>query len=85
MEVLLGMMLLLQTVISIQIMLVGKQVLQRIAGLEMKLPDASKAEEEMNRQDGQLFEQEKPVQKQSEWQGDKAEALINEVLSEVFS
>ena len=85
MEVLLGMMLLLQTVISIQIMLVGKQMLQRIAGLEMKLPDASKTEEEMHRQDGQFFEQEKPVQTQSEWQGDKAEALINEVLSEVFS
>jgi len=85
MEVLLGMMLLLQIVISIQIMLVGKQVLQRIAGLEMKLSDVPETEEEPKRQPVPLFEQEKPVQNQSEWQGDKAEALINEVLSEVFS
>jgi len=72
-------------VISIQIMLVGKQVLQRIAVLESKLPDTPKTEKEKIQQDGPLFEQEGMVSKQPEWPVDKPEVLINEVLSEVFS
>ena len=85
MEVLLGMMLLLQIVISIQIMLVGKQVLQRIAVLESKLPDTPKTEKEKIQQDGPLFEQEEIVPKQQEWPVEKPEVLLNEVLAEVFS
>lgn len=85
MEVLLGMMLLLQIVISIQLMLIGKQVLQRITALEMKMPDIPKKEEEMLQWEEMPLEQVKMVEKQPEWPVDKPEVLINEVLSEVFS
>ena len=98
MEILSGMILLLQVVISIQIMLVGKQVLQRIGVLEgnftemVVLPDKASTvpiKENGTKKVQQTFENgmsdrvqalpENPSGKESQ------EALINEVLSEVFS
>lgn len=85
MELLIGMMLLLQIVISIQIMLVGKQMLQRISGLEAEMIGACGVKEETDWTDEKCVLHEEPVKKEQNLSGDKAEALINEVLSEVFS
>ncbi len=85
MELLIGIMLFLQIVISIQIMLVGKQMLQRIAGLEMKMTGACGLKMETDRTDEKCILHEESVKKEKNLSGDKAEALINEVLSEVFS
>ena len=56
MENLMGMMLFLQIVISIQIMLVGKKLLQRLDGLEKKLTDGWKAETEQTEAEEKQFE-----------------------------
>lgn len=84
-ELLLGVILLLQIVISLQIMLMRKQVLQGIGGLEMKLSGVQKPEEEKSQTEKTLALREKPAENGQNLSGDKAEALINEVLSEVFS
>jgi len=84
-ELLLGVILLLQIVISLQIMLVGKQVLQGIGGLEMKLSGVRELDEEKPQTEKTLILQEKPAENGQNLSVDKAEALINEVLSEVFS
>ena len=88
MEILSGMILLLQVVILIQIMLVGKQTLQRIADLEAKIPNMCSVEEvqekKMPPEEG-AFEQNELIKKEPNLSANKAEALLNEVLSEVFS
>ena len=96
MGILLGMTLLLLVVISIQIMLVEKRVLQRIGALEVEL---SKMEELPKRTRIEIGGQKKEEQMQkSDVTADMAreteakvrekespEDLLNEVLSEVFS
>ena len=82
--------LLLQIVISIQIMLTGKKVLQRIEELEAKISDVPEREDEMAQIENaqiteQIFAQEKSAPKGQALAGNNAESLINEVLSEVFS
>ena len=85
MEAIMGMMLFLQILIVIQIMLMGKQVLQRMTEIEEKIPDIQKIEKEKTREDEPTFVQEKTMEIKRNFSKDKAEELINEVLSEVFS
>ena len=85
MEILSGMIVLLQVVISIQIMLVGKRVLQRIDALETKMTYTGKKDEETMQEEEPLSIQGECVKEAVHMSGDKAEALLNEVLSEVFS
>ena len=85
MEAIIGMMLFLQILIVIQIMLMGKQVLQRITEIEKKLSDLQKIEKEKLSEEEPLFIQEKSMEIKRNFSKDKAEELINEVLSEVFS
>lgn len=98
MEILSGMILLLQVVILIQIMLVGKKVLQRIGVLDHNVNSLTErmenlqifgrkevvTEEKQGVPDG---EEKKriavPVEKTQE--KESQEALLNEVLSEIFS
>lgn len=87
MEILSGMILLVQVVILIQIMLVEKQVLQRIGALEAKINDSEEgtiAGDALKLSD---VEMESMAQEQPENSREKEEqeALLNEVLSEVFS
>ena len=82
--------LLLQIVISIQIMLMGKKVLQRIEALETKWSDvpgqaADMAQNENLQTMERIFVQEESAPKGQELSVNHAESLINEVLSEVFS
>ncbi|MBR5565395.1 MAG: hypothetical protein IKW08_04430 [Roseburia sp.] len=97
MEVLLGMIMLLQVFVSIQIMLAHKQVLQRLKKMENSIKETLEKdviEEEENSSD--LCGDEKSTEKvlflecdQEEkkfetYKKEAPESLINEVLSEVF-
>ena len=98
MEVLLGMIMLLQVFVSIQIMLARKQVLQRLKKVEDSIKetlekDVIKEAEERSDLCGDLKTPEKVLFLERE-QGEKEcvqyrkeapESLISEVLSEVFS
>lgn len=98
MEVLSGLILLLQVVISIQIMLMRKRMLQRMAGVEKKIDDAVKRANNTSEQNQKesiaedlTLEQKAFCQVKNCKEPEKSlqnvsrEALLNEVLSEVFS
>lgn len=98
MEILSGMILLLQVVISIQIMLMGKQMLQRLGALEGKIDSEKKYVDnltEMNKEEGTskasqaerklLCEAENYEVPEKIPENIFREELLNEVLSEVFS
>lgn len=98
MEILLGMILLLQVVTSIQIMLVRKQVLQQIGTLEKKVIETTESAKSVSvvgtegtiiKETQHLPEYDMRAQTQELSEKTRAQAsqetLLNEVLSEVFS
>lgn len=95
MELLLGMILLLQVLILIQSMQAGKQVLQRIETLETNLTKMEKqsddgcVEEKGVKKESPSPDDEKrdmePDSTRKQKEKESQEALLNEVLSEVFS
>lgn len=97
MEVLLGMVMLLQVFVSIQIMLTHKQVLQRLKKVEDSIKETFEKEvinEERNVDlcgDGKVPEKvlflecEKEEKECKRYKKETPESIISEVLSEVFS
>lgn len=97
MEVLLGMIMLLQVFVSIQIMLAHKQVLQRLNKMENSIKETLEKDiikEEENNSDfggdekssekALFLEREQEEKKFEPYKKEAPESLINEVLSEVF-
>ena len=97
MEVLLGMIMLLQVFVSIQIMLAHKQVLQRLKKVEDSMKEALEKEiikeesgldlcgDEKIPEKALFLECEKEEKECKQDRKEAPESLISEVLSEVFS